>query len=630
MKKNTVRVSVLAILLASSFSVFAQNAKQRKMITQDYNHEILSGLAKEFSLTNNANKQEALKLAALNGWPVTFITEEGNHAELMGVYPNGSPKYFQTLNVGAAFTSGINTLNTGGSLGLELDGQGMTVAIWDQDKPRATHNTFGGRLEIRDAAINEANHPTHVAGTMIGSGVGAVSTAKGMASEGNCFDYDWNNDSAEMAAEAENGLLISNHSYGARAGQLPISYFGAYSEDARDYDAVAFNAKYYLIIQAAGNDRSDGSQQFNPSKNGYDLINGSKTAKNALTVAAVYGLNSEYTGPDDVLMSSFSSYGPTDDNRVKPDISAKGVQVYSSISDGNAIYGYLSGTSMASPVVSGGALLLQQYYYSLNEVFMRSATLRGLICHTADEAGSWDGPDPKFGWGLFNAKKAAQTIAGNGINSIIDERALESGSTYSININAIEGQNVQVSICWNDPAGTASTALDSSTPRLKNDLDVRVTKDGVSYLPWKLGATHESAALRADNIVDNIERIDIPNATGNYTITVTHKRNLVSGPQEYTLIATNVTERLGTIDNQVSLFSVWPNPANSILNVKLEKGSAEAATISISDIQGREVLTNNLNDVTNALNINGLSEGVYMVKVTQGSKQQFKKIIVNK
>lgn len=630
MKKNTVRVSLLAIFLAGSFSAFAQNAKQRKEITKDYNHEELKRLAAEFTERHNSDKQEALRLAKINGWPVTFTTEEGSHAELMGVYPSGKPKYYVTYNVNAAFTSGINTLNSGGSLGLSIDGQNMYVGLWDQDRPLANHNTFGGRLEIRDAAINQADHPTHVGGTMIGSGVGAVNLAKGMAPQAGCVNYDWNNDTAEMALEADSGLLVSNHSYGSRANFLDEEDFGSYFTQARDYDNVAFNAKYYLIVQAAGNDRRD-TPLYNPTKNGYDLINGSKTAKNAITVAAVNGLNAVYSGPDDVVMSSFSSYGPTDDRRIKPDISAKGVNVYSSYGSGITSYAYESGTSMASPVVAGGALLLQQYYYSLNEEYMRSATLRGLICHTADEAGPWDGPDPQFGWGLFDAKKAAETIGSNGTSSIIDQRELAAGGSYTLPITAVDGQMLQVSICWTDPAGVASNALDSTTARLRNDLDVRVTKDGVTYLPWKLGAENEDQALQGDNNKDNIERIDIPNATGNYTISVAHKRaTLVSGPQEYTLIVTNASRTpAGVKGANSSLFSVWPNPANAVLNVKLEKESAEAS-VNIIDVQGREVLTNKLSNVNNAIDITDLSGGIYIVKVTQDGKQQSKKIIINK
>jgi len=630
MKKNTLRVSLLAILLAGSFSAFAQNAKQRKEITKDYNHDELKRLAADFTERNRSNKEKALKLAEVNGWPVTFKTEEGNFAELMGLYPNGTPKYNITLNVNAAFTSGINTLNTGGSLGLDINGEGMVVGLWDAQRPRASHNTFGGRLLLLDAALVQENHPTHVAGTIMGSGAGQVTTAKGMAPEAICNNYDWNNDTGEMAIEADGGLLVSNHSYGNRADLLPEEYFGAYIDDSRDYDMLAFDAKYYLIVQAAGNDRR-ATPVYNPTKNGYDLINGSKTAKNTLTVAAVNGLNAAYSGPDDVVMSSFSSYGPTDDNRIKPDISAKGVNVYSSYGPGNSDYATESGTSMASPVVSGGALLLQQYYYSLNEAYMKSATLRGLICHTADEAGPWNGPDPMFGWGLLDVKKAAQAISGTGTTSIINELSLTAGDSYTLPIDAIDGQLLQVSICWNDPAGTASYALDSSAARLKNDLDVRVSKDGVTYLPWKLAASPDSEALQGDNNRDNIERIDIPNATGTYTVRVSHKRStLTSGPQEYSLIVTNATATpAGIKDSNLSLFSVWPNPADSVINIKLEKDSADAV-VNVIDVQGREVLTDKLTNVNSTLDISSLSGGIYIVKITQGGKQQSKKIIVNK
>ncbi len=41
---------------------------------------------------------------------------------------------------------------------------------------------------------------------------------------------------------------------------------------------------------------------------------------------------------------------------------------------------------------------------------MRSATVKGLILHTADEAGTTIGPDYSFGWGLINAQKSAMAI----------------------------------------------------------------------------------------------------------------------------------------------------------------------------------------------------------------------------
>ncbi len=621
---------VLGLVLAGGFSAHAQTAAERKVITKDYNQEQLKKLAAEFAEKNTKDKEEALRLAAANGWPLTYITEDGATAELVGLQDDGRPLYFQTLNVNAAFTSGINSLNTGGSLGLNLDGQNMLVALWDQDRPRATHNTFGGRLSILDAATNQADHSTHVMGTIMGSGLNSENgDGKGMASQATGNAYDWNNDTSEMASAAANGLLISNHSYGAIASQLSESSFGAYSSQSAAYDQVAFDAKNYLIIQAAGNDRAT-NQIHNPSKFGYDLVNNAKTAKNCLTVAAVYGLTAEYSGPEDVIIAPFSSYGPTDDNRIKPDIAAKGMQLLSSVSSGNSAYDIESGTSMASPVVSGGALLLQQRYRQLFPDYMRSATLRGLICHTADEAGDADGPDPRFGWGLFDAKKAVEAINNNGTSSYINQLSLSNSETFSINVIAQEGQKLQVSICWTDPAGAASSLLDNPSPRLKNDLDVRVTKGAATFYPWKLADTYEAPAVQGDNIVDNIERIDIPNASGQYTVTVSHKGSLTTGSQEYSLIVTSGVQTLDVDDVVANLFSVWPNPANASVNINLLDGSSEPASATFYDVQGREVMFTKLLGNTNLVDIQSLSKGIYMVKVAQGAQQQVKKIVVNK
>ena len=108
--------------------------------------------------------------------------------------------------------------------------------------------------------------------------------------------------------------------------------------------------------------------------------------------------------------NSSSSEGPADDLRIKPDIMGNGTGLYSTYESADAVYSTISGTSMASPNVAGTLLLLQQHYKNVTNNFMKAATLKGLACHTADDAGNI-GPDPVFGWGLLNAKKAAEKQA---------------------------------------------------------------------------------------------------------------------------------------------------------------------------------------------------------------------------
>jgi hypothetical protein len=127
-----------------------------------------------------------------------------------------------------------------------------------------------------------------------------------------------------------------------------------------------------------------------------------------------------------------------------------------------------------------------------------------------------------------------------------------------------------------------------------NDLDVKVTSStGTIYYPWRLygmADTMNPAANDATNNVDNFERVDIPNPSGTYTITVTHKGTLTGGNQPFTLIASSQNmSSLGVkdevkSDNQISLY---PNPAKDFVYFK--NNNLVEATVSIVDMSGRIV-----------------------------------------
>jgi serine protease AprX len=625
MKRIKLKMSLVALLVASVVS--AQTPEQRQEIIKNYNLEALQQLSEKFDAENKENYALALKLAEEKGWALE-ITDNGQTGYLVGVHDNGDPIYRTTYNSGAAVTSRVNRINTGGALGLNLNGQNMFVGVWDQNIPMIGHNDFGGRVQILDGATTQTSlHSTHVVGTVAGSGAGNAS-ARGMAHQSNVYALDWNNDYSEMTLVASYGVLVSNHSYGQIAGQLQEFQFGAYTARSRDMDLIAANAPYFLSVHAAGNDRN-AQTPVNPSKNGYDLINGNKTSKNSVVVAAVNQVNN-YTGPSSVSMSSFSSWGPTDDFRIKPDISAKGVGVTSTSNASITAYATQQGTSMAAPVVAGGLILIQEHYSNLNlSAFMRASTLRALMIHAADEAGPHDGPDPMFGWGLFNAEKAVDIISKKPIFiSVIDELTLNQGQTYSRPIYATGSEPLVATIAWTDVPGNVSNGVvDAQTPVLVNDLDLRITSlnGTTTYLPWRLGSTYTSAAVKADNSVDNVEKIEIPNVPpGHYILTVTHKGNIQrlnpSAPQsqEFGLIITGIDETLSN-DRIVDVpqLVVYPNPVSNQLFFKLDGLVSSTANVKLIDLQGRVV--KELKDVkvqenNTFIDVASLSRGAYIIQ----------------
>lgn len=520
------------------------------------------------------------KLQSL-GMPLRTKSDRGQSFEFMGFNPSGLPKYYATQNLQAAATIGIAPIWPGGAAGLSLAGNGMLIGEWDDGKVRNTHQEFpAGVVTQVDGSPTIQDHSTHVAGTLIARGTNA--SAKGGAYQANLAAYDWTNDEAEMQAAGVNGLLVSNHSYtfisgfqwGDWSGTTGWHWFGQptdtedreygrYSDQARAWDLIANSNPNYLIVKAAGNDRGNGPsagqtyRQYNSTftawvattmtrlpnggAQGYDCVNHASVSKNVLTVGAVNGISGGYTNPAQVIMSSFSGWGPTDDGRIKPDVVGKGVGVFSSTFNTNSSYASYDGTSMASPNVASAMILLQQHHRNLNNNRpMRSSTLKALTIHTADEAGTSPGPDYRFGWGLVNAKKATDVISNENNRHELIDTVLTNGGTFNLPVFSNGTESIRVTIAWNDPAASvAPYVLNGTTSALVNDLDVRLIQVSNNNItsPWILNpANRAAAATRGDNFRDNVEQILLNTpAAGNYIVRVTHKGSL-SNPQRFSLI----------------------------------------------------------------------------------------------
>lgn len=568
MRKRTGFLLFAMALMLSANTVNAQAERAREQILKGTNVEKLLQISKDAQLQYNANKQKALEMAKEKGWIVKKETDRGL-IELQGVTENGKPLYYITHNADAAVSVSTDKVYSGGSLGLNLDGTDMIAGEWDGGDVLTTHqefnNTGTSRVIDKDGVSSTHYHATHVGGTIIAGGVEAA--AKGMAYNASLHAYDWNNDESEMAAAAAAGLIISNHSYGYGAGwswngsswswlgDENISteedfQFGFYSSLTASIDNVAKNAPYYLIVKSAGNDRGDGAGEpghpQDGGADGYDCISYKGNAKNILTVGATLDVSGGYTGnPADVEMTSFSSWGPADDGRIKPDISGNGYNLYSSYDGYDSEYNSISGTSMSAPNVTGSLLLLQEHYGETHSGgIMKAATLKALAIHTADEAGPHDGPDYMFGWGLLNTATAADVISNDNITSFIKEETIANGTTFTLDITAMGTEPLEVTIVWADLPGTpVPDQLDPTDIMLVNDLDMTVSKGATTHFPWKLdGQNPAYAATTGVNDVDNVENIFIANPeTGTYTISITHKGTLTGGSQDFSMIVSGVS-----------------------------------------------------------------------------------------
>jgi hypothetical protein len=178
-------------------------------------------------------------------------------------------------------------------------------------------------------------------------------------------------------------------------------------------------------------------------------------------------------------------------------------------------------------------------------------------------------------------------------------------------------------------------------------LDLRISIDGTTFLPWKLdySATSGFSNSKGDNVVDNIERVDIDAPiSGVYTLTVSHKGTLqgnVGGPfspqtQDFALIVTGNNVTLSTRDNFLSRnLVIYPNPSNGEFTISFDSdvnGSDNEVKIDIYDLSGRLVYNNRFENrfdrFNQTLSLSNLKSGVYIANISQGQNVTSHKIII--
>ena len=598
--------------------------------------------------------------------------KDGNFIRPNRVTPSGKPLYYETYH-GRSHRKAIkaDVVGTGGRAGYNLTGTGVHIGVWDGGHVFAAHDEFTGgpdyfdpslSIEISDAnaAAIWSSHPTSVTSIMVAKGLFHKDTydITGIAPRvAKIYSYDWDNDLFEIFEQlqlrANPDFILSNHSYGYPLVDnnneiIPNQYIGDYSDWSALLDEFAYVYSNYLHVLAAGNDGRESYPE--QQATGLDQLTGSTTAKNVLTVGS-FSMNDTGTNKG---VTDFSSAGPTNDFRIKPEVCGLGenLGVAAWAQDEPAAtdrYRASSGTSFASPAVAGGVALLQQLHKSTFDTYMDGAAMKALLCHTADDITEWagqdiTGPDVKTGYGAVNLEKAALLIKKDEKETLtIHNFELDQGETETLYFQTTAvGGLLSATLSWYDPP-----AAFYASNTLINDLDLRITQQNTTYLPWALPTTaQQTVAILGDNSRDNLEKVVVSEPLGGrYKITISHKGSLqrinqngefenttqkgalvVSGPGIFSKSEQELNQF--TASNN---FLVAPMPAEENFTISALNNNVPFKNLKILSLDGKEVLRKTRNRFSlssTTVDVSALTTGTYILGVGTETGTIFKQILI--
>ena len=482
--------------------------------------------------------------SGVSGGQATPIHDRGIYGEgqVVGILDTGIDPdmcYFRDGSLGLPATNACN-----GATAVD-SAQRKVLAVdflWSND-------CSGG---ISSSDWDNQNHGTHVAGTVAGdnlanplahdAGDGMAPGARLVIQDGgfatdNCGDLPGIGcpvvDLVPIFQQAyDQGARIHTNSWGDRENFNPKNIYSAGSEDA---DAVMRINQDLLLFFAAGNAGPGSGTVLSPS-----------TAKNVVAVGATL------RGSSAESMASFSSCGPTDDGRIKPDITLPGSSIVSAANDFNAASNNcstrsMSGTSMASPGAAGLTALIRQYYTdgwypsgaaNAPDGFTPSgALLKASLINSAQEmTGAGTIPNNCQGWGRVLLDNVLH-FAGEGRRLWLHDEATgfaqgSSGAAQEWSFDVGAAEAFKVTLAWTDAPSTPAAST-----HLINDLDLVVSGPAGTWRGNVFSGGQSTTGGTADRL-NTVEQVlvKLPTA-GNYTVRV-ESFTVPTGPQNFALVVT--------------------------------------------------------------------------------------------
>ncbi len=452
--------------------------------------------------------------------------------------------WFTTLNKGAGDHTEITTADSPVPPALGATrADNKVYAYWVQPGATAYDNN-----STCPGGSSTSYHGTHTSGTIAGDAGGSVGAtvytastptssghelADGMAPNAQLLFQDIGNDTSGCLSITNlGGTLRQAHDAGAgiHSASWGSASAGAYSGSDRVVDNTLSQIEDLIFVVSAGNSGSAATTTGSPGN-----------AKNSITVGALGHAGSR-------SIASFSSRGPTQDGRIKPDIMAPGSSTISASGDSSttatieaAVSKPLSGTSMAAPTIAGNAGLVRQYFmdgfyprgakttadtYTPSGMAMKAVLLNGtnpiLGATPADQFGTGN-----YGWGRAWTDSnlwftTTPSAFGNDNRRLrLFERTNVSGlQTADVNeytiANVQVGQELRATLTWYDPEATSGSAL-----TLVNNLDLEVVGPGATLYRGNVFASGVSTTGGSADIRNTVEQVRLTApAAGSYTFRV--------------------------------------------------------------------------------------------------------------
>jgi hypothetical protein len=440
---------------------------------------------------------------------------------------------------------------------LGFGGQGVTVCVADTGLDTGDTNTMHPDVRGRVTGFqyyppltdgsDGYGHGTHCAGIVAGNAATGETDPDsgawyglGVADQASLFIeriFDANANEVSPAPSDEtltqdavrNGAQIGANSWGNDVQGEYDTDAAQFDELVRDADSVTPGDQPYILEFSAGNAGPD-AQTLDSPATGKNVIATGASENTPNYYAELYGLYAD--GPDTV--ADFSSCGPCEDGRIKPDLVAPGTWIASMASsaapDEAAIawtvidnyYVYMGGTSMSGPAAAGGAAAFVQYYKSTHTNAMPSpALVKAALINSASELDESDGgpgpiPNLQEGWGRVNLTNLIESQRNF---QMVDQTApLSTGELYQQHTFVGDSnQSLKITLAYTDVAG-----FPGAIPALVNQLNLEVVgPDGTLYRGNQFAAGESVPNATAVDSLNNVQAVHLAQPLpGDYLIRV--------------------------------------------------------------------------------------------------------------